>query len=1728
MRHKKLKKIFKNYLIVFLIAIFIFSGLNIQKAISATETRWADMHIAGNIVNPDNALSATNGAWAGEVNTATSATSRYSMGDPSGTLSGIQTISVLARKGSNSKNPTVAVNLYENGIFVQAIASAAAITSTAGQTVSGTFDASAITNGNNAEIEIVITGQGGSGSAKNSAQIDSIEWLVQYTVASPSLTVGVSGSQTAYLDSGSLNSYPGGAFTFFVSSGTANVTSIKISNNGTAGNFSDIRIFYDTDGTYSGTESCFNALCGDGQGGSLGTSIAGSLAMTSGNTYFIYAIADIADTVAGGLTADLQITNPSMDIATTVANSDAAAKNITGLTAIRPNVTDATDSVLADGGRNGETFTITGAGFGTVCASVSVQIAGLALICNSASNTAISATIPSSQTAVFGGTGANGLLVTVGGTADDARSTYYIYPNITSVSTPGMADAARESESITLNGTRFDTNVNQGTVSFTGGFGSVSAAISSWSDTGVTVAVPAAIADNIYTGDITLTRAVATGSKNDAAYGGNVFRILPKIFSTAPVNLKGGQGDAVSIAGDHLCQSGICPALFSAANSVNLAGGSVTSGSSIWTDVSIPSIVLPGTATDGALNITSDTSYVSNDLTYDIKFAPTTPANGVPAGQSNIAFNPTINSSAFSDGTDGDTHLDSEWQIDEEGTFALPEWSETLSAANISVTVNNANGTFAGLLSGQTSLVCGKTYSFRVRHKDNGGITSREWSGWSAASTFNTVFCGPDATSVSNSTEGTLNDGGRIGQTIVISGAGFGAVSAGSRANCAGGAGTGCVKIGGTGGQIIADSRVAAWSDASIAIQLSLTDLAAAYGGAATNGLIVYAAGVSDANGLTFYIYPDIASLAAPLGANTGAREYAAADTDGIITITGNKFGTGPAGGAVVIVGGTAASFIADASCDAADGWAETCIKVQVPSTISDSADSGYVIITQGAGTGNKTTLSIDAESAINIWPRVTGIAAASFADGGFQDGTFTLSGSHFGVTAGTIGVNGAAQDGTPVWGASSIAGVGIPNSGTDSGSIILTKADAKTSNSWSTFYIYPQITGYTAAKANGDIQTGTISVSGNHFGTSGGNAQILINSAIPSATTPVWGATSITNIDIPNTGADSGIIKVTNTGTNKQSNDSSAFYIYPQITSVSNCENLFGDTAREYSASDAVCPISGLKDGEIHINGNHFGSAAGAIAVLGASAPAYVSWGASLVSALQVPTAIPDNSYTGNIVLTRADSASSAYSGFRIAPRIVSFNPASGAENTDLTVIGNHFCQAGSVNCPNAFSYITPVSNVKFGAVDAMAPIIWNWTNGDSSISGADVKVPAGSGTAAVKVISGAGGIDYESNVLNFSYVSAAPTDPTGLNQFEADGVTPVSLGGGVNSNSVILKGGSTAFVPISMILEVEVKQTYLAFDGMPTASSLVQGPGAAFNNVAVTVSGLTDGLYHWRARAKNINTGETSNWISFGGNIDGETDFYIDTAGPLITGVVPINVSDIQATIIWSTDGSAIQQAAYGTICPAGQADAAGTFNALAGKQPLFPAGSGTTHSVVLSGLTASTGYYYMVRSADMLGNYSYDPASANFCNNFTTDPPRTRVMKTLEFYIEQLNDGAASFNKSFDTFISESKIDRSNIFFKSVIVEVFGVSKGGGGNIIVSANLNGAGATAFTLADPGANSTYWAFDKNAGSLNFDCVSCTDNLTTGNTLDVSVSGAASTSLLGAKAIITYYYEPL
>lgn len=284
-----------------------------QIAVDATESRWASSHITGSFANPTNAVGSTNNTWAGVLNQNSSYTSRWAMEDPSGSITGTQTIRVFARKGSNSNIPTIALNLYENGSLIQSLVGATNVTSTTGQTVQGTFDATAITNPNNVEIEVVESGTGGSGSARNSAQIDSIEWVVNLL---DTVTVGTTGTQATNLTIGQTNQHVGGAFTMISSSGTVTVTGITVSETGSVNantNLTNALIRYETAGTctYDGNETIFAS--GVSFNGSDAATFSGSANVSTSQVCF-YVVFDVGSGATAGQEIEIQITNPSTQV----------------------------------------------------------------------------------------------------------------------------------------------------------------------------------------------------------------------------------------------------------------------------------------------------------------------------------------------------------------------------------------------------------------------------------------------------------------------------------------------------------------------------------------------------------------------------------------------------------------------------------------------------------------------------------------------------------------------------------------------------------------------------------------------------------------------------------------------------------------------------------------------------------------------------------------------------------------------------------------------------------------------------------------------------------------------------------------------------------------------------------------------------------------------------------------------------------------------------------------------------------------------------------------------------------------------------------------------------------------------------------------------------------------------------------------------------------------------
>jgi hypothetical protein len=87
----------------------------------------------------------------------------------------------------------------------------------------------------------------------------------------------------------------------------------------------------------------------------------------------------------------------------------------------------------------------------------------------------------------------------------------------------------------------------------------------------------------------------------------------------------------------------------------------------------------------------------------------------------------------------------------------------------------------------------------------------------------------------------------------------------------------------------------------------------------------------------------------------------------------------------------------------------------------------------------------------------------------------------------------------------------------------------------------------------------------------------------------------------------------------------------------------------------------------------------------------------------------------------------------------------------------------------------------------------------------------------------------------------------------------------------------------------EVEIKPLGTAFTGADLRTgAAVASTGAPVQGV-VAVTGLSNGSqYHWRARTRDA-AGETSGWVSFGGNGESARDLGVDTYAP--SGSIVVN---------------------------------------------------------------------------------------------------------------------------------------------------------------------------------------------------------------------------------------------
>jgi hypothetical protein len=120
---------------------------------------------------------------------------------------------------------------------------------------------------------------------------------------------------------------------------------------------------------------------------------------------------------------------------------------------------------------------------------------------------------------------------------------------------------------------------------------------------------------------------------------------------------------------------------------------------------------------------------------------------------------------------------------------------------------------------------------------------------------------------------------------------------------------------------------------------------------------------------------------------------------------------------------------------------------------------------------------------------------------------------------------------------------------------------------------------------------------------------------------------------------------------------------------------------------------------------------------------------------------------------------------------------------------------------------------------------------------------------------------------------VNRVPAVPTARGQRQADGITPIPLGGTVSSATAVFLGTvSDPNTGQTIRLQVEVKPVGTAFTGAVSCQSALVSSGTA---TKCSVTGLTAGRsYHWRLRAVD-SLGAASAWASYATNAETAPDF-------------------------------------------------------------------------------------------------------------------------------------------------------------------------------------------------------------------------------------------------------------
>ena len=1054
---------------------------------------------------------------------------------------------------------------------------------------------------------------------------------------------------------------------------------------------------------------------------------------------------------------------------------------------------------------------ISGTGFGATQGTSTVTFNGTAAPVISWNATSIVASVPA------GGT-TGSVVVTVSGTPGTG-GTFSVLPtpSITSLSpTSGGVTSL-----VTINGANFGATQGTGSVAFNG----TAAAVTGWSQTSITTAVPlAATSGNVVVG--------ASGVSTNGA----PFTVLsiPYITSLSPTTAI--VGASVTITGEYFGAT-------QGTSTVTFNGTAATVMS--WSATSIVAFVPTGATTGNVVVTVSGTASNGVNFTVITSGTPATGSVTISGTEQVYSGNPcapyeqygvppcpitiydygtvtaTVNGVALSGGYGA-------------GGAA---WSGTPTtvAASLAYAINsNTSSPVTAGSNGTVVTLTAKTTGTSTDYSLSATSATYESSYFSVPS-FKATASGSAMTGgagpVVPSITGLSPSAAAVGASVTISGVGFGASQGSSTVTMNGMAPTvtswGATSIvvtvptGATSGNVVVTvgglaSNGMTFTVLPTPVLSSLTPTAAAptasvtiagasfgatqgtgtvtFNGVAatasswgassitaivpssvTSGnVVVNTAGVAT-NGLPFTVLPSptITSLS-PSSAAVGAT----------VTITGTNFGSTQGSGTVKFVNSAAT----------VTSWSATSIVVIVP---TGAATGSVVVNANGANTNGSTFTVLPTPSLTSLSTNSGGVGAA-----------VTVNGQNFGSTrgSGTVSFNGTPGTVT-TWTASAISTT-VP-SGATTGNVVVFASGVNTNGLPFTVLPTPSIS---ALSPTSGAVTATVTISGTNFGSTQSSSSVTFNGI--AATVTSWSAQSVT-VTVP-TGAPVG-------------NDT----VLITVGGVASSGMSF--TVLATPSSSTLSRTSGAVGAPVTISGTNFGATqnGGSVSFNGTLATV-TSWGAASIS-----TSVPAGATTGNVVVF-ASGVNTTGLAFTVlpTPTITSISPASGGQGTALTITGSNFgVTTGSVTVNGTAATVTSWSAT---SIVATAPVASPWTCVTVTASG----VTTGCGTptpptiSGLSVNSGAVGTPVTISGLNFggSQGSSTVTFGTAVATVSTGNWSATSISTTVPSAAPI--GNDTVAVTVGGL-----SSNGEPFNVLPTPNIASLSPIAGPATTPVTISGTNFG---------------------------------------------------------------------------------------------------------------------------------------------------------------------------------------------------------------------------------------------------------------------------------------------